>query len=163
MTARWQAVRYTALTGYLRKKPVVTDGRAEWALLHGESQRGWSRHFCHLSMKQLAWFDEDPQLAMERQRTAKNSSSLRTKMKELATSYKMEHSRGKACARWRSHVNPQRGSKPLTPLVFARAQGVGSALLYAAPCRLYVSRLYRNEFALSFGGDSLLVLQVRRS
>ena len=61
-----EEVRYTALTGYLRKKPVVTDGRAEFALLHGESQRGWSRHFCHLSMKQLAWFDEDPQLAMER-------------------------------------------------------------------------------------------------
>ena len=63
-----EAVRYTALTGYLRKKPVVTDGRAEWALMHGESQRGWARHFCHLSMKQLAWFDEDPQLAMDRQR-----------------------------------------------------------------------------------------------
>ena len=64
-----ESVRYTALTGYLRKKPVMSDGRAEWALLHGESQRGWSRHFCHLSMKQFAWFDEDPQLAMERQRT----------------------------------------------------------------------------------------------
>ena len=38
-------------------------------------------------------------------------------------------------------------------------KGVGSALLYAAPCRLYVSRLYRNEFALSFGGNSLLLLQ----
>ena len=36
---------------------------------------------------------------------------------------------------------------------------MGSALLYAAPCRLYVSRLYRNEFALSFGGNSLLLLQ----
>ena len=48
-----------------------------------------------------------------------------------------------------------------TPFAFLdfRAQGVGSALLYAAPCRLYVSRLYRNEFALSFGGDSLLLLQ----
>ena len=127
-----EAVRYTALTGYLRKKPVVADGRAEWALLHGESQRGWSRHYVHLSMKQLAWFDEPPESAMERQRTAKNSSSLRTKVRELARTYKMEHSHGK---------------------------GVGSALLYAAPCRLYVSRLYRNEFALSFGGNQLLLLQ----
>ena len=72
-----EAVRYTALTGYLRKKPVVTDGRAEFALLHGEPQRGWSRHFCHLSMKQLAWFDEDPQLAMERQRARAQPSLTR--------------------------------------------------------------------------------------
>jgi hypothetical protein len=95
-----EQVRYTALTGYLRKKPVLCDGRAEvrtspatpalaappiiaharhsarhsarpqtngfamctasaaacaqYALHHGESQRGWARHFCHLSMKQLA-------------------------------------------------------------------------------------------------------------
>ena len=64
--------------------------------------------------------------------TAKNSRSFRTKALEFATSYKHEHSAGK---------------------------GVGSALLYAAPCRLYVSRLYRNELALSFGGNSLLLLQ----
>ena len=38
-------------------------------------------------------------------------------------------------------------------------QGVGSALLYAAPCRLFVSRLYRNEFALQFGGNQVLLLQ----
>ena len=127
-----EEVRYTALTGYLRKKPVVTDGRAEFALLHGESERGWARHFCHLSMKQLAWFDEDPQLAMQRHESAKASGSFTAKLKEFATNFKLDHSSGKS---------------------------VGSALLYAAPCRLYVSRLHRNEFALSFGGNSLLLLQ----
>ena len=41
----------------------------------------------------------------------------------------------------------------------SRGKGVGSALLYAAPCRLYVSRLYPNEFALSYGEGSLLLMQ----
>ena len=35
-----EQVRYTALTGYLRKKKVVRDGHAEFSLAHGESQRG---------------------------------------------------------------------------------------------------------------------------
>ena len=54
-------VRYTSLTGYLRKRKVVKDGRADFVLLHGESSRGWVRHFIHLSIQKLAWFDEDPQ------------------------------------------------------------------------------------------------------
>ena len=123
-------MRYTALTGYLRKKAVVTDGRAEFTLLHGESQRGWARHFFHLSLKQFAWFDEDPQRSMERQRTARRS--LRARLREAAHSYVAEHSAGK---------------------------GVGSAMLYTAPCRLYVSRLYRHEFALAFGDGKLLCMQ----
>ena len=128
-----EAVRYTALTGYLRKKPVYTDGRAEFALTHGESQRGWSRHFVHLSMKQLAWFDQDPQEAIERQRAPSGATTPWSKrLKQAAVGFKQDHSAGK---------------------------GVGSALLYTSPCRLYASRLYRNEFALSFGNGHLLALQ----
>lgn len=125
-------VRYTALTGYLRKKPIVRAGRAEFAISHGESQRDWARHFFHLSMKQLAWFDQDPNLVLERKRIANADASLTAQMKEASRSVKASTSRGK---------------------------GVGSALLYAAPCRLYVSRLLPNEFALSYGEGSLLVMQ----
>jgi len=135
-----EAVRYTALTGYLRKRPVVGDGRAEFALAHGESHRSWARHFFHLSLRQLAWFHEDPQVSAQRQLSAKHASrrccnalrSLEKRVRNLAVAYKLEHSRGKE---------------------------VGSAPLYTAPCRLYVSRLYRNEFALAFGGDQLVLMQ----
>ena len=42
----------------------------------------------------------------------------------------------------------------------SRAKGVGAAPLHAAaPCRLYASRLQSDEFALSFGGGRLLLLQ----
>lgn len=54
-------VRYTSLTGYLRKRKVLKDGRADFAICNGESSRGWQRHFIHLSIQKLAWFDEDPQ------------------------------------------------------------------------------------------------------
>jgi hypothetical protein len=127
-----EAVRYSALTGYLRKKEVVSDGRAEFAIAHGESQRGWVRHFVHLSMKQLAWFDEDPQEAIERQRATAVPRDWRVRMTSALRRFKHDHSRGK---------------------------GVGSALFHTAPCRLYTSRLYRNEFALSFGSGHLLTLQ----
>jgi len=127
-----ESVRYTALTGYLRKKRVLTDGRAEFTLTHGESQRGWVRHFFHLSMKQLAWFDLDPKEAIERTRRHANEKKLRKRVKYSAEGLRHDLSAGK---------------------------GVGSALLYTAPCRLYTSRLYRNEFALSFGNGELLTLQ----
>ena len=127
-----EAVRYSALTGYLRKKEVVSDGRAEFAIAHGESQRGWVRHFVHLSTKQLAWFDEDPQEAIDRQRATTLARDWRVRMTSALRRFKREHSRGK---------------------------GVGSALFNMAPCRLYTSRLYRNEFALSFGNGQLLTLQ----
>jgi len=135
-----EAVRYTALTGYLRKRPVLMDGRAEFALAHGESHRSWARHFFHLSLRQLAWFHEDPQESAQRQRSAKHASrrccnalrSLEKRVRNLAVAYKLEHSRSKE---------------------------VGSAPLYTAPCRLFVSRLYRNEFALAFGGGQLVLMQ----
>eukprot|EP00325_Prymnesiales_sp_UTEX-LB-985_P003403 CAMPEP_0174705612 /NCGR_PEP_ID=MMETSP1094-20130205/8772_1 /TAXON_ID=156173 /ORGANISM="Chrysochromulina brevifilum, Strain UTEX LB 985" /LENGTH=664 /DNA_ID=CAMNT_0015903807 /DNA_START=139 /DNA_END=2133 /DNA_ORIENTATION=+ len=127
-----EAVRYTALTGYLRKKRVVRDGCAEFSLAHGESQRGWVRHYFHLTMKQLAWFDEDPQEANERQRGVAGSKDWLLKLREAAKTLKKDYSTGK---------------------------GVGSALLYTAPCRLFTSRLYRNMFALSYGDGSLLTMQ----
>mmetsp|Transcript_25546 Transcript_25546/g.64934 ORF Transcript_25546/g.64934 Transcript_25546/m.64934 type:complete len:396 (+) Transcript_25546:92-1279(+) len=127
-----EAVRYTAFTGYLRKKRLKTEGRAEFALAQGESQRGWARHFFHLSMKQLAWFDEDPQGVLERRQRVKGATNWRTWLLEATASFKQDRSTGKS---------------------------VGSALLYTAPCRLYTSRLYRNEFALSFGQGQLLIMQ----
>ena len=54
-----EEVRYTALTGYLRKKPVVTDGRAEFAVAataaarcddrrtHGHGRHCRPRRCCH--------------------------------------------------------------------------------------------------------------------
>ena len=126
-------VRYTALTGYLRKKSVVRDGRADFAISHGESVRGWVRHFFHLSMKQLAWFDQDPGERRELRMSMKDKSlPFAARLSRRVTAFKSEHGKGK---------------------------GVGSALLYAAPCRLYVSRLSPNEFGLSFGGGSLIMLQ----
>lgn len=189
-----EAVRYTALTGYLRKQAVMTDGRAEWAIQHGASHRSWSRHFMHLSMKQLAWFDEDPQLAMERQRA---QSAPQTPKSSATTFLRASSVNTESSVSWRRYGEerffPARQGQRVRRIVQGRAlkrqgaqgcskvsrylvprlvayltrrkcaslasQGVGSALLYAAPCRLYVSRLHRNEFAISFGGNSLLVLQ----
>ena len=54
------AVRYTALKGYLRKRPILADGAAEYALHYGERGRGWARHFIKLSPYRIAWFEEDP-------------------------------------------------------------------------------------------------------
>ena len=126
-----ETVRYSALTGYLRKREVVSEGRAEFALAHGEPQRGYWRHFFQLSMKQLRWFEEDPDVIAERQRL-RPGMPLATRLREALSTFKAEHSQGK---------------------------GVGAAAFLAAPCRLYVSRLYRNEFALSYGGGQLLVMQ----
>ena len=54
-------VRYTSLTGYLRKQKLFSDGRADFTIHNGAQNRGWVRHFIHLSIQKLAWFDEDPQ------------------------------------------------------------------------------------------------------
>ena len=53
-------MRYTALKGYLRKRPILADGAAEYALHYGERGRGWARHFIKLSPYRIAWFEEDP-------------------------------------------------------------------------------------------------------
>ena len=59
-------VRYTSLTGYLRKQKVMNDGRADFTVHNGAQKRGWVRHFIHLSIQKLAWFDEDPQKKISR-------------------------------------------------------------------------------------------------
>mmetsp|Transcript_7194 Transcript_7194/g.15775 ORF Transcript_7194/g.15775 Transcript_7194/m.15775 type:complete len:746 (+) Transcript_7194:167-2404(+) len=102
-------VRYTSLTGYLRKRKVMKDGRAEFALMNGEHSRGWHRHFIHLSIQKLAWFDEDPQ---------KRISPLGT-----------------------------------LKLAFSK-KGVGSTLFYMSRCRIFSSRLHREQLAISFADHS---------
>lgn len=53
-------VRYTNLKGYLRKRRVIQDGSAQFAIQYGEEPRGWHRHFLYLNMRIFAWFYTDP-------------------------------------------------------------------------------------------------------
>lgn len=77
-------VRIGRLVGYLRKRKVLQDGRVDFALMNGEPNRGWARHFFELTPKKITWFDEDPN---------KDVSKLNSLKMSLLPSGKVEYKR----------------------------------------------------------------------
>ena len=147
-------VRYTNLKGYLRKRRVVEQGRAEFALQYGEEPRGWHRHFLYLNMRIFAWFYVDPD---------EDKGSTWSKWKaEL-----LQRGKDVGSIKLDQQVRPDRLALPLsTPSTCLSSAPAAARPLSARAasdplvqvCKVYVNRLKPSEFAVSYD-NQLLMLQ----
>lgn len=144
-------VRYTNLKGYLRKRRVVKEGRAEFALQYGEEPRGWHRHYCYLNMRIFAWFYGD----MDEMK-AGSWSKFKAEVLQRGKDVGSVHFDEQVCSDPPPSTSAPQAFHSYTP-------AAARPLSTRAPdptqtCKVYVNRLKPCEFAVSFN-NQLVMLQ----